>query len=178
MEHPVLSVVCQEPEGDVTRNVYRLVFTPENLQKFWDKAKGFPTIYNTNIRTIEDFYNLFISEIDGKLELNGALWVIDDFVGIFYVSDITATEGNVHYIFFDKRHKGRSGLVKKMLKYVFQTYKFNRLNAEIPLYVTKYVRYFVTNIGFTLEGRKRKAAFYNGDWFDVLLFGLLHSDLE
>lgn len=175
-EAPVLSIECNEPGGMITRHVHKLIFTPENLQKFWECAKQFPTIYGREIKSLQEFYEMFISENDGQLSANGLFWVIDDFVGVFYMTEITAHEANVHYSFFDKRHKGRELITKKMVEYIFSKYHFKRVNVEIPLFASKYTRYFVTNLGFKLEGRKRKAAFYKGEWYDVMLYGMLDSE--
>lgn len=177
MTLPIFTAICNEPEGTVERGVYPLIFTPENLQKFWDKAKQFPTIYGMEIKDVSDFYNLFVNQSDGNLSLNGLFWVIDDFVGVFYLTDITGTEASVHYSFFDRRHKGRVPLVKKMLKFVFEKYKFRRINASIPLYTRPFTRHFASNIGFTLEGKKRKASFFKGDWYDVLQYGMLMEEV-
>lgn len=175
--YPIIKHVCEEPEGSVERAVYPLSFTPENLQKFWDKAHQFPTLYGREIKSAQEFYDLFISSDGQNITLNGLFYVIDDFVGVFYLTDISNVEATVHYSFFDKRHKGRSGLVKKMLKYIMDTYQFKRLNANVPLYTTRYVRHFVTSIGFLLEGRKRKSAYFNGQWYDTLLYGLTSEDI-
>lgn len=172
----ILQVECKEPEGVITRSVTELIFTPENLQKFWDNASQFPSIYGTEIKSIQDFYEMFISQNGEELSLNGLFWVIDDFVGVFYMTEITANEANVHYSFFDKRHKGRELLVKKMIQFIFDKYKFNRINVEIPLFSSKYTRYFVNNIGFKLEGRKRKNAYFKGEWYDTMLYGMLNSE--
>ena len=64
-----------------------------------------------------------------------------------------------------------------MLKYVFNRYEFNRLSVEIPMFVTEHTFKFVERIGFRVEGRKRKAASYSGELFDVKIFGLLRSDI-
>lgn len=176
MSDTVLSIECNEPEGKVTRNIRRLIFTPENLQRFWDEAKQFPTIYGREIKSVADFYEMFISQNGEELTANGLFWVIDDFVGVFYMTEITTTEANVHYSFFDKRHRGRENLTRQMVKFIFEKYKFNRVNVEIPLYSSKYTRFFVNNIGFKLEGRKRKAAYYKGEWYDTMLYGMLNSE--
>lgn len=178
-ETPVIEVLCDEPEGQVIRRVRPLLFTPENLQKFWDKAKQFQTIYGREFDNVQDFYHMFIrQEPGGDLNLNGLFWVIDDFVGVFYMTDITLTEANVHYSFFDRRHKGRHNLVREMLKYVFSRYPFlRRVNVEIPGYATKYTRHFIIDVGFALEGRKRKAITYKGQVFDMFLFGILKEEV-
>lgn len=183
MEKPLFTVMCAEPEGEIERSVYELVFTPQNLQKFWDAAKQFSTLYGREINSIKEFMDFFITyDRDGNETLEGLFFCIpddksDNFLGVFYITNITGTEADVHYSFFDKRHRGRVPLVKKMIKYVFETYGFRRLNASIPLYASPFTRHFVTNVGFKVEGKKHSAAKYKGIWYDVMLYGMLYSDI-
>ena len=182
LDAPILTVKCMEPEGEVERSVYRLVFTPQNLQKFWDSAKQFSTIYGKEINNVKDFVDMFISyDVNGNEMLDGLFFYIPDgdkFIGVFYLTNINGLEADVHYSFFDKRHRGRVPLVKAMIKYVFDTYGFRRLNATVPLYTTKFVRHFITNIGFTMEGKKRSAAKYKGQWYNVNLYGMLYNEIS
>lgn len=183
---PILEVVCEEWDHEkkavrnVIRAVYPLVFTPENLQKFWDKARQFPTLYGKEILSNpEEFYSLIMSEeLDGSITPNGLFYVIDDFVGVFYLTniDVMNKEASVHYSFFDRRTNGRHELTKEIIKYVFNKYPFQRLNASIPLYASPETRKFAIDVGFYLEGKKRSAAFYKGQWFSVMLYGILRDE--
>lgn len=177
----ILSVECNEPKQTVVRHVRRLNFTPENLKRFWEVAKQFPTLYGREILTLDDFMNMFFDKNpDGTITSRGLFWVIDDFVGIFYITDIRTdlSDAEVHYSFFDKRQRGREKLVKAMIKYVFDRYKFERLTAEIPNYIGQIPRHFALNVGFYFEGKKRKAAKYKGEKFDVSLYGILPSEVQ
>lgn len=176
------SVLCEEPEGAIMRYVRPLILTPENIQKFWDKARQFPSLYGKEIlNDPQSFIDMFTRrKSNGEFDLNGLLWVIDDFVGVFYLSDIThdretPVDALVHYTFFDKRHKGRKLLVKGMIHYVFTTFMFRRLSIELPNYSKATARHFATDVGFHYEGKKLKAAKYKGDWFDVNLYGILRE---
>lgn len=161
-----------------------LLVTPESIQKFWEQAKKFPTVYgHENVSTIEDFVTMFFP-VDGNGTLNssGLFWVVNEFLGVFYLTEIREDGGNLidanaHYTFFDKRHRGRVGLVKEMLKYWFTKYNFNRLSAEIPNYVTPQARHFAMECGMSYEGKKRKSSFYKGEWFDVNLYGILRGEV-
>jgi RimJ/RimL family protein N-acetyltransferase len=171
------SVVCDEPEGEVERTVWPMLFTPENLSKFYDKAKQYRTLFGREILTVQDFQNVFMRQDEnGLYTLNGLFWVIDDFVGIFYLTDITDDDALAHYTFFDKRFKGRIPLVRTMLQKVFETYGFRRLSAEIPAYTPSITRHYAKLFGFVYEGRKRAVAPYKGDYYDVLLFGMLRDE--
>ena len=118
-------------------------------------------------------------ELDGSVIPNGLFWVIDDFVGVFYINeiDVMNREAHVHYTFFDRRTNGRIKLVKEMMKYVFLKYNFQRLNAPIPLYTSPITRKFCLDLGFYYEGKKRDAAFYKGQWFSVNLYGILRKEV-
>ena len=177
------SVMCDEPEGKIVRYVRPLIFTEENIIKFWECAKAFPSLYGKQILSDpESFANIFMRmNNNGEYELNGLLWVIDDFVGVFYLSDIEydrdiPINANVHYTFFDRRHRGRKNLCKTMVEYVFNRYKFRRLSIEIPNYSKDATRHFALDIGFHYEGKRRKAAKYKDDWFDVNLYGVLSEE--
>lgn len=186
MEEALFTVKCAEPEGEVERSVYPLLFTPANLQKFWDAAKQFNTIYGKEIHNVDEFVDMFMSyDANGNMSLDGLFYCVpedDKFIGVFYITNIIhdgsrPIEADVHYSFFDKRHRGRVPLVKRMLEYVFKEYGFQRLNATVPLYASRFTRHFVTNVGFKVEGIKREAALYKGEWFNVMQYGILSSEI-
>lgn len=160
-----------------------LIFTQENSIKFYEKAKQFPTIYGKEfLSSPESFMELFVNRIGDSFELNGLFWVINDFIGVFYLSEIEEHEGQLtdaqaHYTFFDRRHHGREKLIAEMLHFLFKKYGFNRLSVEIPNYASPQTRHFITDCGFKYEGKKRRAAKYKDDWFDVNLYGILKSEL-
>lgn len=188
MSNALFEVTLDEPEGKVTRKVFPIIFTLPNLQKFYDKAKKFPTLYGKEIiDSPEEFLKLFVVEYGDTISLNGLFWGICDdeeltnLVGVFYMTDIMPSEALVHYTFFDRRHKGRQQLVKAMMKYVFEKYKFQRLSVEIPLYTISKHRNqntirFILDCGFFYEGKKRKAAYYRGDWYDINMYGILRTE--
>lgn len=176
---PVIVVTCDEPEGKIERSVYPMYMTKENLLMFWDKAKEFKSLFWTDIKDEKDFMNILMYDApDNTVEARGLFWVIDDFVGVFYLTDIKPMiDAKVHYSFFDRRQKGRSDLVRKMLEYAFNRYKFRRLSAEIPMHASRSVFNFAESVGFRAEGRKRKAVQYKDDWFDVKMFGILSEEV-
>lgn len=179
MAEPALKWVCDEPEGPVERSVYPMQLTPDNLKIFWEKSKAFKYIFDNSVNgDFKKFCELFLyAGPNGELCSNGLFWIVDDFLGIYYMTRIVpGVDAEVHYTFFDRRHRGRVGLSKEMIRYVFMKYNFRRLSVEIPLYATKHAFDFITQLGFKKEGRKRKAIWHNDDWFDVALFGILKEE--
>lgn len=176
----ILEVECDEPEGKIVRQVRPLRFTKENLYTLFLKFSQFKTIIGKEFRgDFKQFCTLFLTQQrDGTVDSNGIFWVVDDFVGIFYITEIQpGVDCTVHYSFFDKRHKGRIELIKGMMRYVFEALKFQRMTARIPLYAKPSVLYFTEqHLGFTKEGRMRKAELFDGKWFDVNIYGLLREE--
>lgn len=184
MPEAIFSVECDEPEGKIMRHVYPMLLTETNIMKFWNAAKAFPSLYGKQILgDPQSFIDMFMQRsLNGDVSLNGLLWVVDDFVGVFYLSDIEndrhrLVDAQVHYTFFDKRHKGRRNLVRKMIEYGFERYKFQRLSAQIPNYNKDHTRHFILDLGFHYEGKKSKYAFYRDEWFDVNLYGILAKEV-
>jgi RimJ/RimL family protein N-acetyltransferase len=178
--NPILSVECDEVKSVVTRNVYPMKLTRENLLKFWEKARKYPTLFTKEIKgDFDKFLDVFIGEEDGVIVSRGLLWVVDDFVGVFYATDIKPEQDAlVHFTFFDGRVKGRAPLAQAMLRYVFYHYQFRRLTAHVPLFVVPAAVNFVQQVGFKKEGRKRKSSYYNGEWYDTIHFGILREEVE
>lgn len=176
---PILTERCSEPSGVIDRNVYPMIFTPDNMQKFWERASEHRVLFSDEIAgSFKSFLEVFMSqEADGRIIGRGIVWIVDDFVGAYYMDHITSHEARVHFTFFDGRLRGREHLTKAMLNYVFDRYKFRRLNVEIPCYANAQVNKFVESLGFKHEGRKRKCIAYKGDVFDSKLYGLLSEEL-
>ncbi len=160
-----------------------LIFTAETIKKFWDNSKQFPTIYGHEI--VDDwgkFIDLFFHNNNGELSPKGLFWVLNDFTGVFYLTNIVLDgeqliDANAHYTFYDRRHHGRVPLVKEMLKFWFNKYQFIRLSAEIPNYATPQARHFAQECGMSYEGKKRNAALYKDQWYAVNLYGILKQEV-
>ena len=181
MTEPILSVMCEEKDGNVERKIYSFVHTKESIQKFYEKSKELKTIFSKEFfGDFEKFCATFFSkDAAGKVTPQGLFWLVDDYVGMFYVTDIyPGIDAQCHYLFFDKKHKGRENLAKEMLRYLFKEFKFHRLSIELPNYASDSTRRFIQNIGFHYEGKKSKSAILNGIWYDVNLYGLLNEKLN
>lgn len=179
-EEPVASAVCDEPNGSITRTVRFMPLTLENLRQFWEKSRQFPTLFGEEISgDYKKFLNFIIHDGPNGMEVNGLFWVVDDFVGMYYMTQIEpGIDAQVHYSFFDRRQKGRVGLSRAMLKYAFDKFEFRRFSVEVPKFVSKLTRDFILEIGFRKEGCKRQKALYKSQWFDVACYGLLREELN
>lgn len=176
-EAPILTALCKEPEGEIMRGVTPMRMTPQNMKTFWEKSRQFRTIFTEEVNgDFKKFCELFLSGDGDSLRAHGLFWLIDDFVGVFYITHITELDAQCHFTFFDRRLKGREELTKAFIRYGFEHFGFRRINVEIPKYASKHTFGFTFALGFVKEGEKRKAAKYKGDWFDVVCFGLLREE--
>lgn len=175
---PILAVACPEPGGKKIRYVRRMVFTPENLGTFWERAKKYPTLFSEEIAgDFKKFCEVFLVQVGNDVSVNGLFWVIDDFVGIYYLTHIVPeVDAQVHYSFFDGRQNGREDLTKEMLKYVFNKYNFHRLSAKIPCFAHETTFRFVERLGFQYEGTIKQGIQFKNDWFNIKIFGLLKEN--
>lgn len=174
-----ISVVCNERKGPVTRTIRPLVFTPENLRKFWEKSSQFPVIFGKRLETFEDFSKYFFVERGDAISTTGLFWVVDDFVGVFYLTEIFPEQADAHFTFFDRKLEGRENLTVAMMHHIFREFpSFVRLNVSLPCYVNPKVFQFVSRIGFKMEGKKRSCSYWKGKWFDAVQYGILRKELS
>jgi RimJ/RimL family protein N-acetyltransferase len=174
----VVRCECDEPHGTVTREVRPLSLSLDNLKRVWELSKRYDTLFGEEVAgDFSRFIQLFVQESPGGLEATGLFWVVDDFVGVFYMTHIIPEiDALVHYSFFDGRHRGRIELSRAMLKFAFEKYRFVRLSAHVPLYATKHAFTFAESVGFKKEGRVRKIAYYRGEYFDRNIYGILRRE--
>lgn len=181
MSDVILSVTCVEPKGEITHNVSLLEMTMPNLYRFWAEAKRYPVLFGQKLSDdFGKFCEIFMYyDKHGEIQGKGLVWVVDDFTGVFYMTDIyEPDDATVHFSFFDGRIKGRSDLVRQMIRYVFDTYKFRRLSAIVPAYIIPATFKMIEDAGFRLEGRKRKCCPYKDDIFDGYVYGILEEDVR
>lgn len=170
--------LCNEPEGEVLRTVRLLEFTKENLDRLYQQISKFPTFMGVEVKSYEDMLRFFVTDNNGKFEAKGLCYVIDDFIGLFWVTDIIGIwEASVHYTFFDRRHKGRVDLCKKALTYTFEVFKFHRLHTAVPITSVR-VLAFIESLGFVKVGRLRKNRLYKGKFYDTCIYDMLREEFN
>lgn len=169
--------ICDEPEGQVLRTVRHIEFTRENILKLYNQVSKFPTFMGEEIHNLEDMLRFFVTnESNGNLKPKGLCLVIDDFIGLFWLTDINGLfDASVHYTFFDRRHRGRVELCKKALEFCFRTFQFQRLYTSVPVYAVR-VMAFVESLGFYKYGRSRKNRMFRGKLYDACLYDLLREE--
>lgn len=169
---------CKEGRRIVNRTVWLMPFSMENLNSLWEKSKEHRILFSDDVNgDFHKFCEVFLSQdASGNITSNGLVWIVDDFVGVLFMSNIMGTEASLHFSFFDGRL--RFDISKKMIEYIFDIYDIERLNVEIVPFASKRVFKFIESLGFKREGRKRKALVYKGEKWDLLLYGLLKEEFN
>src|SRR3990167_38562 len=176
MIEPVVTAVCEEKHETVERHVYPMTLSVENLREVWERSKEHATLFSQEVRQdFAKFISLFVREGKDGLEATGLFWVIDDFIGVYYLTEIMDHDALMHYSFFDGSFKGRVDLTKEMIQYVFKRFGFVRLTGICPVRAVPALA-FAKKLGLSEEGRKRKAVMYKGEWNDVIMFGILREE--
>lgn len=176
---PILSAKCHEKRGDVIRSVYPIALTIDNLKVMWEKFSQFRTILGYEVK--DDFWffvSLFVELNENEVaKARGLYWSVDDFVGMFYLTNIDGCDDAlVHYTFFDRVFSGRQDLIVQMLHHVFSKYGFHRLSIEIPAFATPYTKIAAQRLGFIAEGTKRYSRHFDGKMFHVNHYGILKTE--
>lgn len=153
-------------------------FTSYNLKRLWEESSEHRILFSDDVNgNFQKFCSIFFSQDgSGNLHSNGLVWIVDDFVGVLFMSEIRSREALLHFSFFDGRL--RFDISKEMIRYILNTYEFDRLNVEIVPFASKRVFSFIENLGFRKEGVKRKGMIYKGKKFDLFLYGLLREEFE
>lgn len=174
----VFDHTCIEGRREVNRTVWLMEFDQVNFKKLWEKSKEHRILFTDDVNgNFQKFCSVFFSEnIYGQMTPNGLVWVVDDFVGILFMSDIKPREALLHFSFFDGRL--RLDIATRMIEYIFKEYNFDRLNAEIVPFANRRVFNFVETIGFKHEGTKRQGLTYMNKKFELLQYGLLREEFE
>lgn len=180
-KNPVLfTSKCDEPKGIIERSVRLLEFTVPNLYRFWNEARRYPVLFGQKVSDdFGKFCEIFMYyNAKGEIEGRGLVWVVDDFTGVFFMTDIyEPDDATVHFSFFDGRIRGRVPIVRDIIKHVFTTYSFNRLSALVPAYIIPATFKMIEDAGFHLEGRKRRCCPYKDDIFDGYMYGILQEEV-
>lgn len=175
---PILTVGCREPNGEVIRCVRLEQLSFDRIKFLWDKLKEFDVLFNDFVREdFEAFVNRFIVEVDGVPEPTGIFWSVDD-VGLIYLNELRPLESaQAHFLFWDRRFKGREKLCQELLAYAFEKYKFQVIYVQVPLYAPRTIS-AVEKLGFFQEGRLRNRSLYKDEWFDLYVYSILPDEVE
>lgn len=153
--------------------------TVENMEYIWEKVNKFEFMFSDDLhKNREAFFEYLLSPgvvvlaiIQGE--------DVDEIkpVGIVYIDQIRpAYDARMHYIFWDRKQKGRHRVIFTAAEWFFSQFEFHRMTIEVPVFAYAALRRLL-RLGVLIEGRKHDAVKRNGKWHDVLLFGVQNSEV-
>jgi hypothetical protein len=118
---------CYEKRGTIERSVYRIKPVERDRQWFFEKLKGKSSLFvNTPLESPEQLDLLFYDRIT---------WVLVDNVGLLAVG-VTRHSLNgldVHMTFWDGIKRGRAGLCRQAVQWVFKEFHVSEVYTLVPL---------------------------------------------
>lgn len=180
-DNVLFTVECKEPEGVFHREVRLSSLSQGKLFDLYMRLKGFKVLFNDITQgDSEAFIKTFIDiRVDGSevvVTPKGLLFEIDD-VGIVFLSDIVpGLNADIHINFWDRRMKGREGLIREIAKFAINNFNLHRLSTSIPAYARPALAR-IKKYGFKEEGIIRESVLYEGQYNNVHLFGILASEV-
>lgn len=177
MRDVIFEIDCIERKKKVSRQVWIMDFSPENIKSLWKKSKEHRILFNDDINgDFDKFCSIFLYEdASGDIQAKGLNFIVDDFVGALFVNNITKTDADLHFSFFDSFLRYHVSI--NMLEFLFNEFGFDRLSAWVVPFASERVFEFIMDLGFRYEGKKRGAHTYKGNKFDLVLYGLLRNNL-
>ena len=116
-----------------------------------------------------------------------------DFVGILRLSQFTiGCDATAQYYFFDGKLRDKTALLKAWVRWLFDDHPewlgLHRVSVEIPAHAFALARHASKHLGFggpfkyrannvtiPVEGVKRDAILWRGNWHDILLLGKVND---
>lgn len=156
-----------------------------NLDKIADAFENYmrhPILSDDIPKTLEAF-QLFILA-------GGSIWFevlrldSNEQVGLIQINELSPSLAESRYISavfhaitWDSKAAYRQKLIRKFIKWLFRSLRLHRLQAEIPPKFGGAIRTLIKT-GFISEGRLRGARRYGGEWYDVVVLGLLETEVD
>ena len=128
-----------------------------------------------------DQQKVWLEKYGGCKEVNNmvafAIETLDhDYVGMATINNMDERHGKFGFsMIVDRPHRQRGyaeDAVRLIMKYGFRERRFRKCCSACASYNTASVELH-RKLGFVEEGRLRRDSFYNGDYHDEILFGLL-----
>jgi len=131
------------------------------LKVKWEKYVGCKEVDGVVVFTVE---NLDGADVGGI-----SLHSCDEKNGVFSFG-----------IVIDRQHRGQGyagDAVRILLKYGFWERRYQKCNSAC-LHINQASIRMHKKLGFTEEGRQRSVTFFNGEYYDSILFGMLREEFD
>lgn len=156
-------------EDGVEYTVRAFAATEAAIELLWDSFRNHTVLFSDeNKDNLQAFTNFVLAADTVILEVIGC--------GVVYLTELVPeSEANGHYLFWDKKTRGRQRLLLSVLAWFSRELKLHRINAEIPIYAYAAL-HRMQKLGICAEGRRRQSVLKDGVWWDSVLFGIIDTE--
>jgi len=155
--------------------VQDLTLSPDKIKSIWRMLKRSRTLFSD--LTINDVPN-FVAAVTSsnsmwfEVRQNGVVIGIVSFGEMHQVTDCLG-----HMVFFDRRPAAKKELCVLIVKWMFNNFPLERMSVHVPQLYTRTVD-LMRSMGFTTEGKKRRASLIGGKWWDHVMYGITRKEVE
>ena len=159
-----------ESEDGQTYTIDAFEASLERIQRLWDHFGRHRVLFCDQMHgDFDAFVNMILSR-------NTVVLTVDD-VGIVYATGVVpGYSAEAHFFFWDLVSRGRHRVILQAVKWGMDQFDLHRMDMLVPKHAYAAL-HRIYHIGFRLEGLKRRAQLFDGQWHDMLEFGILREEL-
>lgn len=162
------AIVLSEDNKEYLIEAFEASF--DNVKDLWEKFNKFDKLFCDQLRG--DFRK-FTETI---LSANTIILKVSD-IGVVYVTDlIPGDSAQGHFLFWDRKSAGRHRIILAALQWVMDNFDLHRVSIEVPRHAYNAL-HRLYKIGFRVEGVLKKAQLFEGERYDIFLFGVLRDEI-
>lgn len=154
--------------------VREMQLTKAKIAALWTLLQEYKTLFSDQTRgNFENFARLLTTPYTYWLEI----YEDSTLVGVVYFEELQdLVDAQAHLVILDRRPMEKLEVCAKIIRYIFSEFSVNRITVRTPELYHATIR-LLERLGFSHEGTKREAVQIGGEWLDVIIFGLLRSEV-
>ncbi|WP_338751609.1 UDP-4-amino-4,6-dideoxy-N-acetyl-beta-L-altrosamine N-acetyltransferase [Bacillus sp. FJAT-52991] len=149
------------------------------IWKWRNKRHIREAMYNSEKIKLQDHNRWFEKIINSDTDIYFVLLFDNKPIGLVYFNNIDDKNNKCHWGFYigeDSVPKGSGSAMGYLgLEYIFNELKFHKVIGEVLERNTKSIN-FHEKMGFIKEGNLRKEILKNGDYIDIIRYGILKEE--
>lgn len=156
-------------------SVREMVLSWQKFHNLWQTLSQFRTLFSDLTRGDEANFMRFITEPN-------SIWLEiceeETLAGIVCFTRLERiVDADAHILFVDRDLADKVPVCKAIVSWAFDNLPLQRISVQTPFYYYATIR-MVKEVGFKIEGEKRKAVLIKGRWANVCQLGILRSEAK
>lgn len=146
----------------------------EKIAILWNKLEQHKTLFSDLTRgDFDNYVRLLVQPHTYWLEIYEG----DELLGIVYFDRLeSGVEAYANLVLFDRKPAEKRHVIKAIMEHMFREFPLNRITGHVPDIYFATTR-LLKRLGFKQEGVKREAVLMGGRWVDIVIMGILRSEV-